>query len=481
MEDKIPRVFISYSWSNSQHEEKVISLAERLMSQGVDVVLDKWDLKEGQDKYHFMEQAVTNTEIDRVLLICDKMYSEKADKRDGGVGDETTIISPELYKQVDQGKYIPVIFEVDEDNKPYCPTYVKSRIYIDLSSDENYETEYEKLIRNIHEKPFYKKPALGKKPEWLEAGTVDLSPIHDLIRQIGGSIHNQTKENALIKRFRDTYYEKISEYKITERRINGEMIVSKISEMKPIRDIYIDFLEKLIINELSLVDAITSFFEDLYNIVLVGPSMGDSFSQNEFEHYYFLLWELFLCTVACLFHYDKFEEINHILHHTYFLRDNNSYKSNYSDKNFVYFKTQNFNLIEGDYKFKSNESRLHTYSGKLLCEREKKPIITKEALTSADILLCQLSFIFDIRDDSGIYWFPKSYIYNENRNTQWIKLKSKKYCKRILPLFGAESIENLKTLIKSHPVEKEYRYPGGASLEPSISNSINIDEIATLN
>ena len=81
MEDKIPKVFISYSWTSS---ERVLELAERLMSCGVEVVLDKWDLKEGQDKYVFMEQCVRDPDIDKVLLICDKTYADKANSRSGG-------------------------------------------------------------------------------------------------------------------------------------------------------------------------------------------------------------------------------------------------------------------------------------------------------------------------------------------------------------------------------------------------------------
>ena len=46
-DDKTPKVFISYSWSS---DELVLDLAKRLVAHGVDVVLDKWDLKEGNDK-----------------------------------------------------------------------------------------------------------------------------------------------------------------------------------------------------------------------------------------------------------------------------------------------------------------------------------------------------------------------------------------------------------------------------------------------
>ena len=54
-DDKTPKVFISYSWSS---DELVLDLANRLVAHGVDVVLDKWDLKEGNDKYEFMERCV---------------------------------------------------------------------------------------------------------------------------------------------------------------------------------------------------------------------------------------------------------------------------------------------------------------------------------------------------------------------------------------------------------------------------------------
>lgn len=94
-----------------------VALVERLMSHGIEVVLDKWYLKEGQDKYVFMEQCVSNSEIDRVLIICDKAYAEKANNREGGVGDETVIISTEIYGKVNQEKFIPIIVECDDEGK----------------------------------------------------------------------------------------------------------------------------------------------------------------------------------------------------------------------------------------------------------------------------------------------------------------------------------------------------------------------------
>ena len=84
MPEENPRLFISYSWSTPEHEQWVLNLAEELVENGVDVVFDKWDLKEGHDAFAFMEKMVTDPEIKKVAIICDKTYCEKADDRRGG-------------------------------------------------------------------------------------------------------------------------------------------------------------------------------------------------------------------------------------------------------------------------------------------------------------------------------------------------------------------------------------------------------------
>jgi hypothetical protein len=91
------KIFISYSWGTKEHQDWVLNLGKRLMADSVDVELDKWSLKDGHDVYSFMESMVKSKEIFRVLIICDKMYTEKANDRQGGVGTETQIITPKIY------------------------------------------------------------------------------------------------------------------------------------------------------------------------------------------------------------------------------------------------------------------------------------------------------------------------------------------------------------------------------------------------
>ena len=92
-----PKVFISYSWSTPEHRDRVRRWAERLMSDGIDVVIDVYDLKEGQDKFHFMERMITDESITHVLVFSDERYAVRANGREAGVGTESQIISSEIY------------------------------------------------------------------------------------------------------------------------------------------------------------------------------------------------------------------------------------------------------------------------------------------------------------------------------------------------------------------------------------------------
>ena len=121
-QDTHPKVFISYAWSEIR-SEMVLDIGKRLLQDGIDVVLDLWNLKEGDDRFHFMETSICDKAITKVLIFSDQRYSEKADGRNGGVGIETQILTPELYSSVVDSKFIPVACEIDAHGNAYMPTW----------------------------------------------------------------------------------------------------------------------------------------------------------------------------------------------------------------------------------------------------------------------------------------------------------------------------------------------------------------------
>lgn len=162
-----PKVFISYSWSTQQHQSLIQQWAERLVADGVDILLDIYDLKEGYDKYIFMEKMVSDPSVTHILVMCDKVYAEKADARKAGVGTESQIMSRELYEKTEQTKFIPIVCEVSESGEPYLPVFLKSRIWIDFSSEKSVGDNWERLIRHLFEKPLHEKPARGLPPLYI--------------------------------------------------------------------------------------------------------------------------------------------------------------------------------------------------------------------------------------------------------------------------------------------------------------------------
>ena len=91
----------------------MLDLATALRESAVDVVLDTWDLKEGHDVVAVMERMGTDAGIEKVIMVFDRRYVEKANDWSGGVGTEAQIITSQIYERSDQDKFIGVIAEVE--------------------------------------------------------------------------------------------------------------------------------------------------------------------------------------------------------------------------------------------------------------------------------------------------------------------------------------------------------------------------------
>lgn len=160
MTDKAPRVFSSYSHDDGSHKDWVLALCDRLVRNGVDVVLDQWDLTLGSDLPRFMEQGLT--QADRVLAVCTGMYVSKANAGAGGVGYEKMILTAQLMRDVSSDRIIPIVRRSDGFNP--VPTFLSSRLYIDFRDDSLFEAHYAELLREIHGQRLKPRPPLGPNP-----------------------------------------------------------------------------------------------------------------------------------------------------------------------------------------------------------------------------------------------------------------------------------------------------------------------------
>lgn len=155
-----PKIFISYSHDTQEHKDWVLNLATRLRKNGVDAILDIWNLDLGSNIAQFIEEGLSKAH--RVICICSEEYIRKANQAMKGAGYEKTIMTADLLENSNTEWIIPLIKKNDSVQK--LPTFLKGKKYINFENDELYEEKYEELLRDLLDEPLLPLPPLGKNP-----------------------------------------------------------------------------------------------------------------------------------------------------------------------------------------------------------------------------------------------------------------------------------------------------------------------------
>ena len=79
-----------------------------------------------------------------VLIICTPSYRKKSNQRQGGVGYEDHVMTAEIYQKENHRKFIPVFAKGCSWNDA-APSWLSGKLYVDLSTTENYERGYSEL------------------------------------------------------------------------------------------------------------------------------------------------------------------------------------------------------------------------------------------------------------------------------------------------------------------------------------------------
>lgn len=473
-----PKVFISYSWHPEENKIRVQQLARRLMSDGVDVILDVWSLKDGQDKYVFMEKMVTDSDINKVLIICNKDYVEKADCRKGGVGTESSIMSDEIYSKAEQTKFLPVVFEKGNDGMIYKPHFLKSRIHIDMSSDDCYEMGYEQLLRDIFDKPLIKKPALGTMPAFLETE----EPILLSTAKEQRFLKVKNEESSSFKDWVERYLEKLiaslGQFKISFRGGNAkdlvDLIEKSIDSMQVVTNDFINFLETVSANEECKGEQFVDFFENLlqyYEDNNIALPTSDSVSYLVNDNYRFFNYELFLSFASIMLKHQRFDIIRDVVSADFCILSNRMGRE-VMPLNYVEFQKYNYTLD----RFKKNLTNSNLISEAATLLKSKMEGKLFEKMVEADILLYYLSLVYVKTEEVYDTWYPELSIYNSSF-TILPKLVSSRYFEKAKVLFGVDDKESFVTLAKGL---KDNLQRDGYHHIPSVLQGLGVDKVCSL-
>jgi len=466
-----PKVFISYSWSSKEYEEKVMDFAVRLQGDGIEVIIDKWIMQPGNDTINFMEKCVKDENVNFVLMLLDKKYANKADRRSGGVGIETQIISNEVYNNIEQSKFIPIVFDRDENGNIYVPIYLKSKFHYDLTQD-NADEEYVKLVKQIYGRQIYYKPKLGNKPKWVDENLNNPSALKLKVLQ---------KEKNI--KAIDFLIEEIKKSKIGEEDIKADSeeknkeIIETYNKSLEYRNALIEIIWNRYENK-DFLDNLCDFYENIKN----WNKQNKGLKQEIWDAF---IHETFIYLIAILFKFRQYKLINIFITKSYFQQ---GYTDNITNMHF-YFYSHNYEVIE---KAKNEIDDQNYYSGMaaIWIENIYEPKISKQDFTEADLLLHNLSIL--LISEQRWYWFPITYVYSENSHFNSslkdfsLRLKSKYEVNKMKELFGIETVEELKRIFSSmkpfiENKRERYRFTMTFESADLITDFIKIEEIGTLN
>src|SRR5271165_3274482 len=159
-ETQPPRVLISYTHDSPEHEARVLALSDRLRSDGIDAVLDQYEIFPKRGWIQWMNQQLEQVQF--VLIVCTETYRRRAagEERPGvglGAVHESRRIKQALY---DDGgvneRFIPVLMSAQD--RPSILPELRDYTHFLISGDAGYEALYGLLTNQ----PKVTKPVLGK-------------------------------------------------------------------------------------------------------------------------------------------------------------------------------------------------------------------------------------------------------------------------------------------------------------------------------
>ena len=423
---------------------------DRLRSNGVDTLYDVYDFSLGQDKNLFMEK-VKSPEITHVLVFATKQYKDKADKRQGGVGVETQLLSEEVYQEIDQQKVIVLVLEKDQGGKPFIPQYMESRKYVDFTDDTLFDNKFEELLRHIFNQPKHTKPPLGNVPDFTNS-------FQPQLRQVPTSGCGKQEAFYDYHNILDcmSEFRRMSDQDISQEHVD-EVILDKLKKSKPARD----KLLLTISTELSAIkktdqEAKLQFIENLVHVIEVfksfthAPAGSNHSNRVWYDHFRLMLKEIILHSATMLIMRGHFDLLYKLASRTYFFTPSFS-ESQSKHCSFARLCDYEQALDHRNSRLKMNRKSL---SADMTKERTLHPLVSFRQLVETDSVLCILTQFIDIESTATMqnsirnnWWYPYLRIYADEDEKHFFPLNqliSKQKALQIIQMFGCGDLEEFK-------------------------------------
>jgi hypothetical protein len=441
-----PTVFISYSWTTAAHQEMVKGWAKRLFQNGVRVVLDKFDLKPGQDMNAFMERMVVDSTITHVLVICDRAYTEKANERKAGVGTETQIIASAVYKHVDQTRIIPILAEVDEQGRRFVPVFLSSRLAIDFSTPEAVDKNWDELIRALFDVPLDAKPELGPAPAFVREPASAGTPAAMKFATLRRAVEAGSKALGPIRQeFLNACIAQADALRVRsapDRATLGDRIVADFGQLTVVRNHIIDWvlLEAPLTGEAGFQKALLEFLDRLL-VVKARPRELQGFQRDWFDAHVVFVYETFLYIVAALIKSGGLSVLHDVLTSNY-LQPEGTVAHRQGD--FVSI-TCFWGYTEVPTLVTPQGQRLLSPAAELIKLHAKRPDLAFESVIEAELVVLLMACVLP----SVQHWFPATLIYGANLEFPiFVQAARHRGFEKLAAITGINSADRLRAAVE---------------------------------
>lgn len=479
-----PKVFISYAWTSEEYSNKVLEFVKRLLDNGIDVLFDKFEMKPGKELNNFMEQSVKDETVTHVLMLLNTNYAERADNRKGGVGTETQIISNVVYENLDQTKFLPVIFESKLEDISKCkPVFLKSRIHIDLSNVDSYEREFKNLIKLLYGKSEFQKPEIGIRPSWVDQEHVITDNIYALKSKMTKNdkisrleLREELNNNIKLM-LNDDYFQNDKSWDI-------ENIPNTLIYMRRYRNDFVEIMNLTSELEESYLD-FHGLFQNLKDEAFYKFTSNSNLSRVILNFFDFFIHELYIYYIAILYKKSLYDDIGLFTRLPYISQQRYGEGANpLNFKKYIYDYGLINDVIQ---KYMDNREKRKHHSGKATFWKEGiyDEFLTVKDLAFADVILTNLSISYSNKKDW--VWFATMYIYEFAFTSKEIEkisisLKSKSLSKKYYEMFNFNTQEDVKNVIEKssfNKLDRNLGYNSSFDQIPILSDFIKPEEVET--
>jgi hypothetical protein len=326
------------------------------------------------------------------------------------------------------------------------PTFFKSRIWIDFSSLEAVNENWEKLVRALYGKPAYQKPKLGKPPAYI---TVDSAAPSN---PAGGKF--STFKQALLQNakglniYRREFLSACVGYADTLRIREkpgatsfGAKILEDSGNLKNIRNQLIDWvlLESDVATTNDFRDSLLELLEELLELKSRPPELS-AWNDAWFDAHSVFVYETFLYIIAALLKNRSHDVLCEIFTSHYLRPQTERYNEH---------KFQNFGGFYGHSEILEpvlapEGKKLFSPAAELIKRQADREDIPFSAVMEAELLVLLMALV-----TPGVRWYPQTLFYSSRSEFPFfIRATQHKHFLNLAAITGITSADALREAVK---------------------------------